>query len=988
MTNSRAFQKTSRVLVVAVLALLVFAAAPAMAEFGLQRFAISARNQDGTPDVQAGSHPYALTTTFVLNQPPCTKGRAGALMCIPEGNLKDARLELPPGFVGNPDATPRCTYQEFIKGDNGFQIPGCSNEATVGAATAYVGESVAPREGFEYEGISEPVFNLVPPPGVAAEFGFIVAGQTPVLLQTSVRTGVDYGLTTSASDTNQAVLVTASKVTIWGVPASPAHNRIRGACVAKHTKVNHPLEEPGWGLREGEDELEGPIGPYTVGAEGFPLEAEKGTEAKGGCPTQAPLLPLLTNPTSCGVPRMATLSVDSWKEPGNFSGSRTKQASLPPLSGCEKLDFSPTLTVKPDGEAGSTPTGLNVALHVPQETTENPVGLAEADVRDTTIALPAGVQLSPSAADGLQACPQLHGEEPAKEAQEENHELSGINLGTKQPANCPDASKVANVRIKSPLLEKELTGSMYLAAPQNFAGLPENPFSSKVALYLVAEEHERGVLIKLAGKVTPAEGTGQLTTTFEDTPQLPFSELKAEFFGTARAPLATPALCASYTTTATFTPWSATPAVSPTSSFNVTSGPELQTPSGPLLTPCPGASLPFSPSLDALVTDPKAGEFSPFSTTLSREDGNQDLGSVQLHMPPGLSGMLKGVPLCPEAQANAGTCGPESLIGETIVSVGLGNDPFSVTGGKVYLTEKYAGAPFGLSIVNPAKAGPFDLQEGRPVIVRAKIEIDPRTAALTVTTGQLPTIIEGFPLQIKHVNVTINRPGFMFNPTSCSAMAVTGSIASAEGASAPVSDHFEVTNCAALKFTPDFKVATSGKPTKANGTSLTARIVYPVTPESSGKATNEANIGYVKVELPEQLPSRLTTLQKACLAKVFEEDRSKCDPASIVGHAVVHTPLLPVPLEGPAYFVSHGNEEFPNLTMILQGYGVTVELVGTTFISKAGVTSTTFKSPPDVPFNTFELNLPPGKFSALAAPSGSLPVRAEDADDVPRPERR
>ncbi len=328
-----------------------------------------------------------------------------------------------------------------------------------------------------------------------------------------------------------------------------------------------------------------------------------------------------------------------------------------------------------------------------------------------------------------------------------------------------------------------------------------------------------------------------------------------------------------------------------------------------------------------------------------------------------------------EAQANAGTCGPESLIGETVVSVGLGNDPFTVTGGRVYLTEKYQGAPFGLSIVNPAKAGPFDLQEGRPVIVtRAKIEIDPRTAGLTVTTGEIPFY------QIRRVPVlaessastcSSNRPGFTFNPTNCSKMEVTGTVNAWEGASAPVSIPFQAGECRSLTFAPDFKVATSGKPTKANGTSLTARIVYPVTPESSGKATNEANIGYVKVELPEQLPSRLTTLQKACLAKVFDEDPAKCDPESIVGHAVVHTPLLPVPLEGPAYFVSHGNEEFPNLTMILQGYGVTVEVVGTTFISKAGVTSTTFKTPPDVPFNTFELNLPAGKYSALAAPSGT-----------------
>ena len=955
---------------IAALSLLAVAglasATPAHAEFGLQRFAISARNQNGTPDVQAGSHPYALTTTFVLNQPPCVIEESKRT-CVPEGNIKDTRVELPPGFVGNPNATPRCTYQEFIKGETPRQIPGCSNEAAVGAATAFVGISAAPGNVFEIEGISEPVFNLVPPPGVAAEFGFIVAGSTPVLLQTSVRTGRDYGLTTTASDTNQAVLVTAAKVTIWGVPASAAHNRIRGACVARGTKANHPLEEPGWGLREGEDELEGPIGPYAAGS-GSPLEAEKNTEAKGGCPTQAPLLPLLTNPTSCGVSRTATLGVDSWREPGVF---KTKEASLPELLGCEKLDFSPTVTVKPDGEAGSTPTGLNVALHVPQETTENPVGLAEADVRDTTVTLPAGVQLSPSAADGLQSCPQLHGEDPAKEAQEENHELSGVNLGTKQPANCPDASKVANVRIKSPLLEHELTGSMYLAAPQNFAGLPENPFSSKVALYLVAEEHERGVLIKLAGNSTPCkapgevvqggvtcQAAGQLVTTFEDTPQLPFTELKAEFFGTARAPLATPALCGSYTTTATFTPWSATPPVSPTSTFPIVSGPNGSACSNP---------LPFSPSLSSGTTNINAGSFTPLTTTITREDGQQNMQSVVLHYPPGVSGMLKGVPLCPEAQANAGTCSEESKIGETIVSVGLGNDPFSVTGGKVYLTEKHAGAPFGLSIVNPAKAGPFDLQHGAPVVVRAKIEIDPRTAALTVTTGDIPSIIEGFPLQIKHVNVLINRPGFTFNPTSCDPSTVTGAITAWEGASSPVSTPFQVANCATLKYEPQIQVTTGAKSSKVNGASLLFKIAYPKGAMGAQSWFNEA-----KFDLPKQLPARLTTIQKACLAATFESNRAACPAASIIGHAIVHTQVLPVPLEGPVYFVSYGGAKFPDAVLVLDGYGVHIELHGETFI-KNGVTSATFRNTPDVPFESIEVSIPTGPYSEFGA---NLPASA------------
>jgi hypothetical protein len=271
--------------------------------------------------------------------------------------------------------------------------------------------------------------------------------------------------------------------------------------------------------------------------------------------------------------------------------------------------------------------------------------------------------------------------------------------------------------------------------------------------------------------------------------------------------------------------------------------------------------------------------------------------------------------------------------------------------------------------VNPANAGPFHLGN---VIVRAKIEVNPTTAALTVTSDnsgpyKIPQFIDGIPLQIKHVNVTVGGNGkFTFNPTSCEHMAIEGSLSSTEGASKALSVPFQATNCASLKFTPKFSVLTSGKTSKANGASLTAKLSEPNEPQGS-----QANIAKVKVELPEALPSRLTTLQKACTNAQFESNPAGCPSASMIGHAVVHTPLVPVPLEGPAIFVSHGGEAFPSLTMVLQGYGVTVDLVGTTFISKAGVTSTTFKTVPDVPFNTFELTLPQGSYSALTA-NGNL----------------
>jgi hypothetical protein len=286
----------------------------------------------------------------------------------------------------------------------------------------------------------------------------------------------------------------------------------------------------------------------------------------------------------------------------------------------------------------------------------------------------------------------------------------------------------------------------------------------------------------------------------------------------------------------------------------------------------------------------------------------------------------------------------------------------------VYITEGYEGAPYGLSIVNPAKAGPFDLGQ---VIVRAKLEVDPVTAAITVTTDKtgpfaIPQIIDGIPLQIKHVNVTIDREGFTFNPTDCEPQKITGSLTSSNGSEAGLAVPFQVTNCATLKFKPQFKASTSGKTSRANGASLTVHLAYPKAPWGS-----LSNIRYVKVSLPKQLPSRLSTLQKACPDATFNQNPAACPAESRVGTASATTPILPVPLSGPAYFVSHGGAKFPELVIALSGYGTTVYLHGETFISKKGITSSTFNTIPDVPIGTFELKLPQGPYSALAA-NGNL----------------
>jgi hypothetical protein len=960
MTTFSALHKVSSAVVVTVLGVFVFAVTPAMAEFGVERFAISARNQNGTPDLQAGSHPYALTTTFVLNQPFCN-----GETCIAEGDLKDVSLELPPGLVGDADATPRCTYEAFIR-DITFGPHGtCASDTAVGVATSYVGREKQINVPPKVAVASDAVYNLVPPPGVAAEFGYVVAGAVPVLLQTSVRTGSDYGLTTAGTDISPAELVYASKVTIWGVPASPAHNPIRGECLSVGANQGHALYTPGWGLEEGEDELEGPVGPY--GGAGYPLES------KAECSYDASQLPLLTMPTSCGESSTATLSVDSWREPGNFSGSRTQTRSLPAMTGCEHLELSSSLSVKPEKSAASTPSGLVAELNVPQEGLESPTGLAASDVKDGTMVFPEGLQLNASAVNGLATCSVAQvgftgfaelnkATEPGVETPQFTPRLTNPSTGEEEATLCPSASRIGNVYSSSPLLEGELVGGVYQAAPQNFAGgAEENPFRSLLALYAVVEEPKTGVLVKFPIKITTS-ATGQLTGSIEHAPQLPFKTLKLEFYGGERAPLATPDHCGTYNTSLSLTPWAGGLPFNVAEGFEVTSGLGGGA--------CPGGTLPFAPALAAGVTNNNAGAFTPLTTSLGREDGQQDIQSTTVTYPAGVSAVLSGVPECGEAQANAGTCPAESQIGEDTASVGFGQDPYTVTGGRVYLTGPYEGAPFGLSIVTPAKAGPFILQQGAPVITRAKIQINPTTAQVTVTTGTIPRIIEGIPLEIKHVNVTVNRPNFTINPTSCAPMTITGTVGGWEGASSLVSSPFQAANCQNLKFTPKLTVSTAAHTSKLLGASLTTTIEEP-----AGALGTQANIAKVKVQLPRQLPSQLKTLQKACLAGTFAQSPQAClaeSPHAKVGEATVHTPLLPVPLTGNAYLVSHAGEEFPSLTMVLTGDGVTVELVGATNIT-GGITTTTFKTVPDVPFTSFQLTLPQGEYAILGSylPTGN-----------------
>jgi hypothetical protein len=862
-----------------------------------------------TSSSQAGGHPN-LTSEFFLNT---INSRGGAFESEPVTTTKDVRYDLPKGLLGTTVGVPRCTMAAVEDESN------CPRDTMVGAATTIVESRRAGRLDF-----TVPVYNIAPAPGEPLALAFD-ALFFPVRIDTSVLSDGEYNARVTVPDITTAAPFYMSSVTIWGDPAE--HNGPGPDNVAKSLGSAPPY--------------------FTFGGAGEEEPAENSSVKT----VYDKRVPLLTNPTQCSESLKDVFETDSWEapEPSGVAafkaGPGTAEAPMGTATGCGRLSFQAGVSMVPDTLEAGAPAGYTFKLNVPQNT--EPEGLATPYVKRVSVTLPEGTVISPSAADGLGDC--------------SNEQFFGDERGQAKPATpglCPRNSQVGTVRVKSPALEEELTGDVYLGTPEctgaNGVCTPEDAAKGNmVHLYVqLVGEGEDGVVVKLEGKGYVNQQTGQITTVFENNPQLPFSEFKLTLQGGERATLANPRTCGQVHTTADLTPWSTpyTPDASPESPFVIDEN-------------CFGAQ--FNPSFSFGTTSNQAGGYSPFSVSFGRGDDEGFLNGIQVRTPPGLLGMLSHVKLCEEPQANAGTCGPESQIGETTVETGPGADPFLVKGGKVYITGPYKGAPYGLSIVVPAKAGPYTLAgtTGNGTVVnRSAISVNPETSALTITSDPLPTILDGIPLQLRLVNVTINRPEFIFNSTSCNKMAIGGTLTDTQAAGVNEASSYQVTNCGALKFKPAFAVSTSGKTSKAKGASLDAKVTYP----NTGQGT-QANIAKVKVDLPKQLPSRLTTLQKACLAAVFNANPANCPAASVIGTARVNTPVLPVQLTGPVYFVSHGGEAFPSLTVVLQGDNVRVDLVGATFISHAGITSTTFNTVPDVPFESFEIYLPEGKYSALAA---------------------
>jgi hypothetical protein len=863
--------------------------------FGLLGFAGGLFDGFGQPFTEAGGHPDALTTAFTFASAR-TITQQGQFSTAPVENVKQIVIDLPPGLVGDIHALPTCSLTDMTNLEldpNACPPPTHVGILTLGVRGAKVRTNLA-------------LINVTPERGHVAEF----AVYEPLFARDEVlyanvgpapRHAVEI---VSAPQDRYAVVETTHVASVF---------------------FGKPAAATGDGLPE--------VATLTAASD---------------CTARNP---------------QVEIHVDSWQHAGrvlpdgapDLSDANWQSAvsPMPAVGGCAALQFQPTLSLAPEPEhtGPDEPSGYGATLTVPQN--EDPAGLATPPLKTTTVTLPAGVAISPAAANGLVGC---------------SEGAEGIGLAapaeSNLPGHCPGASRVGTAKVVTSLLKEPLEGGVFVAQPACSPCSEAQAEKGEVfALYLELGSGTSGVYIKLKGDVEVGGSghnndlaPGQVRTRFAETPQYPFNELKLTFNGGPRAPLSNPQACGVYSSTAQLEPWSHAPAPGESAG---TPNASLQ-PSFTIAGDCAGG---FAPTLQAGTVDPRAGRYSPFTLTLSRRDGEQDLGGLETRLPAGLLGKIAGIALCPQAQADAGSCQATSRIGTATASAGAGPQPFWQSG-PVYLTGPYRGAPFGLSVVVPAVAGPYDLGT---IVVRAGIYIDPRTAQVTVASDPLPQSIDGVPLRVQTINVTVGESAaFSFNATSCAAQAVSAAVTGVQGAEANLANRYAPAGCAALPFAPKFSVSTRHDGEIRNhGASLEVKLAFAHA-GPQGAAAGEADTHYVKVTLPKALPARLATLQKACTEAQFARNPAGCPAASFVGTALARTPLLNAPLTGPAILVSHGGEAFPDLDIVLQGEGVEIVLTGNTAI-KHGVTSSTFALVPDAPVSSFELTLPEGPHSALAA---------------------
>jgi len=883
--------------------LALWAPAFAQADFGVKDFDVTfTADEHGSALTQAGAHPYAITTTLDLNT------HVGELYGKPielaDGELRDLIVAQIPGLVGNPTAVERCSNDEFFGSEHI-----CPRATQLGSAEVAIG-SIADKSGRELAPAS--VYNLFPPPGVAARIGFAVANAVVVTIDLELSPTPPYNVIARLTDVANVAPVLGSKVTLWGIPADPAHDKERGGSV---------------------DIAE---------------------------------VPFLTLPRACQGPLATSYAADSWQDPGAFlpggepdpfdpawiRGSTLTHDSLePPNSqgfiGCGKLGFDPTITAQPTSKAAQSPTGLDFSLDVEDEglTSHEAGATADSDIRKAVVTLPEGMSANPSLAEGLGVCTK--------------GQLEAETAFSAQGAGCPEASKIGTVEVETPLLEKEiLRGSLFVAQPY------ENEVGSLIALYVVIKDLKLGIVVKQALKVEPDPVTGRLVTVADKLPQLPFSHFRLHFREGGRSPLISPPSCGTHAVQAMLYPWSGGAPFPTTSAFEIISGPNNG--------PCPAGSVaPFHPDFAAGSINNNAKSFSPFYMRLTRRDGEQDMTRFSTVLPPGVVGKIAGLAKCSDAaiaaakartgphggqeELNDPSCPATSRIGRTLAGAGVGSQ-LTYVPGSLYLAGPVAGDPLSVVAITPALAGPFD---AGTVVVRVALTLNPVTAEVEVDgshSDPIPHILKGIPLNVRDLRVYADRPNFTLNPTDCEPSATRATLFGSflnpldpsDDLPVGLSARYQAANCAALGFKPKLQIKLKGG-TKRGGHPALKAVVTP-RPE-------DANFAGAVVTLPHSAFLDQAHIRTICTRVQFAANGGNgagCPEAAIYGHATAWSPLLDEPLSGPVYLRS-SDHNLPDLVIALHGL-VDINLVSRIDSHKGGIRSS-FAAIPDAPVSKFVLDM-------------------------------
>src|SRR6187397_1606538 len=747
-----------------------------------------------------------------------------------------------------------------------------------------------------------PVFNLPPAHGEPARFGFVAAG-VPVLIDTSLDPENDYRITASVSNVTQVAEFLSSTTSLWGTPGDPRHDNARGwDCISRVLNPELICERP-----------------------------SNLSEAA-----------FLRQPVNCNSPLVFDLDVEPWNVP---IGSQIESASFQgdPLLGCNKVPFDPSISAAPTSKLAEAPSGLSFELSMPNSNLLNKDGIAEGQPKKVEVTLPEGMTVNPSAAEGLAVC------SPSDYARE--------RFNSKPGDGCPDASKLGSVLIDTPLIEEQVKGALCQAAPY------DNPSNSLLGLYLVARVPERGILVKLDGKVSPDPKTGQLVTIFDDAPQLPFNSFDLSFREGGRAPLVTPPACGDYDIVAKFTPWSAQDPNNPAPSEVITRKSTFTVQRGVDGGACPSGGVPpFGPEFEAGSVNNDAGSYSPFLMHLTRKDGEQDMTRFSAVLPPGVLGNLAGVELCSDAAIAAAkaksateelanpSCPQSSLIGRTLAGAGVGS-VLTYVPGKIYLGGPVNGNPLSVIAITPAKAGPFDVGT---VVVREALNLNPRTAEVEVdgaASDPIPHILAGIPLRLRDLRVYVDRENFTLNPTSCEESSAKATLfgsfldelSSSDDRPIELRARYQAANCANLGFKPKLKLKLKGGTRRGDHPGLTATYTA---------RRGDANLESLITRLPRSAFLDQAHIRTICTRVQFAAD--SCPKAAQYGYIKAWTPLLDEPLEGPVYLRS-SSHKLPDLVFDLHGL-VDVE-VATRIDSVRGGIRAQVQEAPDAPLSKVVLKM-------------------------------